>query len=371
MHTFLRHTRSRHIYVPLVLALLATFRAVLPQPVAAQGSSAIVSFTDGDGLNLRDAPSLDGAVLLTMPEGAAVEVLASDVIDDTGRVWAQIDYAGTQGYSAADYLAATAPPAEQPPTVPPAIPVDQPAPEAPPVTAEAVVGGTDGDGLNVREGAGVDSAILTGLPEGASVTIVGGPVSDANGDPWYQVDADGIVGWAFGAFLVGATAPAAPPSVAPSAGRSGGALVAEALNYLGTPYVWAGVRRRVLIAPASPSSSSTRCWPTTSRAPSTSSCSAASSSRAKTCNRAISSSWRTPTSRASRTSASTSVRPVRQRRQRDRRGRHPRPDRQLLERALPDRAARGWVAREQPHPRRPEGTPLLAGRTRSEWRAWW
>jgi cell wall-associated NlpC family hydrolase len=222
-----------------LLALLALICVLLPQPGAAQGNVAIVSFTDGDGLNLRDAPSLDGAVLLTMPEGASVDVLGSGLIDETGRAWSQVSYAGTQGYSAADYLAAAEPPAAEPPAVPPAIPVDQPAPEAPAVTAEAVVGGTDGDGLNVRESAGVDSAILTGLPEGASVTIVGGPVSDANGDPWYQVDADGVVGWAFGAFLVGATAPAAPPSIAPS--EVGAALVAEALNYLGTPYVWAGV----------------------------------------------------------------------------------------------------------------------------------
>jgi cell wall-associated NlpC family hydrolase len=231
--------RSHWIHVLLLLALLALICVLLPQPGAAQGNVAIVSFTDGDGLNLRDAPSLDGAVLLTMPEGASVEVLTIDLIDDTGRAWAQVSYDGTQGYSAADYLAAVAPPTEEPPSVPPAIPVDQPPSEAPAVTAEAVVGGTDGDGLNVREGAGVDSAILTGLPEGASVTIVGGPVSDANGDPWYQVDADGVVGWAFGAFLVGATAPAAPPSIAP--GEVGAALVTESLNYLGTPYVWAGV----------------------------------------------------------------------------------------------------------------------------------
>jgi cell wall-associated NlpC family hydrolase len=231
VHTHLRERRSPWIHVLLLLALLIALCVMLPQPGEAEGVTAVVAFTDGEGLNLRDAPSLDGAVLLTLPEGAAVAVLATDLIDDAGRNWSQVDYAGTQGYSASDYLAAAPPPVETPPS----IPVDAPATE-PSVSARASVGGTDGDGLNVRADPGVDAPILTVLQEGASVDVVGGPANDAAGDPWYQVQTDGVVGWAFGAFLVAADA---APAVAPD--DVGAALVAEAMNYLGTPYVWAGV----------------------------------------------------------------------------------------------------------------------------------
>jgi cell wall-associated NlpC family hydrolase len=146
-----------------------------------------------------------------------------------------VSYAGAQGYSAADYLIAAPPPTAEPPVVP----IDEPATELPAVSAQAVVGGTGGDGLNLRTAPGVEAAILTALPEGAHVTVIGGPVSDDAGDPWYQVAAGGSSGWAFGAFLVSVAPDSTPPSGAHDA--VGDALVAEALNYLGTPYLWAGV----------------------------------------------------------------------------------------------------------------------------------
>ncbi|MGH9173937.1 MAG: C40 family peptidase, partial [Vicinamibacterales bacterium] len=98
----------------------------------------------------------------------------------------------------------------------------------------AYVSGTDGDGLNVRDGAGTEATVLTAIPEGMDVLIVGGPATDAGGATWYQVDAGGTVGWVHGDYLAITEIPS------DIEGDPGGAIAVEALLYLGTPYVWAG-----------------------------------------------------------------------------------------------------------------------------------
>lgn len=221
------------IGVVLTLALL-TLAAAWPTTAAADNGMAVVAHTDGDGLNLRDAPSLDGAVLLGMPEGAIVTVLETGLSDDSDLIWSRISYDGVEGYSASDFLDSA------PDQTAPAdnAPAEQPEPDPYALRGLASVGGTAGDGLNLRDGPGLDAAILTGLPEGAIVTVVGNPVNDADGDPWYPILSDsGVLGWAFGAYLVGDEA--AQTEIA-DASATGQALVDAALSYLGTPYVWAG-----------------------------------------------------------------------------------------------------------------------------------
>ena len=56
--------------------------------------------TLGQGLSLRDGPGKDHAVLLVMPEGAIVDVLAGPVDG-----WYQVTYEGTTGWAFGDYLA--------------------------------------------------------------------------------------------------------------------------------------------------------------------------------------------------------------------------------------------------------------------------
>jgi 3D (Asp-Asp-Asp) domain-containing protein len=69
------------------------------------------------------------------------------------------------------------------------------------VGQSAVVVNTDGRGLKVRVGPGMTHRIASTVPEGATVQIVAGPVSDGD-DDWYQVSAgSATTGWGVGAYL--------------------------------------------------------------------------------------------------------------------------------------------------------------------------
>ncbi len=139
---------------------------------------------DGEGLNLRDNPSLGASILTAIPEGTEVEVLAPAVSDAESRAWSQISYGGTVGYSASEFLRA-----------------DVEASAEQEASGMAVVTGTDGDGVYVREAPGIDSAPVTTLFEGAPVNVVADPAADSAGDLWYQVDHEGTLGWVYGPYL--------------------------------------------------------------------------------------------------------------------------------------------------------------------------
>lgn len=227
-----------------MLALTFVILAVIAIPVAVTLAvnlgAATVANTEGDGLNLRDSPALSGAILTGMPEGAEVEVLETGFTGD-GLEWARIRYNDIEGYSAVTYLAnpdSGEPPVAVPIVEPPAV---EPAPVAPVSPAaglmagdRAIISGTNGDGVNVRSGAGTDSAVVSGLTEGSNVPILAGPIADASGANWYEVEAWGIAGWVHGDYL-------AEVGGAPIAGDAvGAAIAAEALKYLGSPYIWGG-----------------------------------------------------------------------------------------------------------------------------------
>jgi len=220
----------------VLLAVVGLLVAMLPSGVAALegGSSAQVANTDGDGLNLRAAPSTDADVLTAMPEGAVVTVLDTGFYDDSGRAWAQISFDGLEGYSAADFLA-------------------DPSDVAPPESDDgsggsgggelvagsaAVVSGTGGDGLNVRARPRPHATVVAGLAEGATVMLVDGPVWDGADNGWYKIEAAGIIGWVHAAYLQ--SFDEAPPAADDTGDPLGDAIVAEAMGYLGTPYLWAG-----------------------------------------------------------------------------------------------------------------------------------
>jgi len=69
----------------------------------------------------------------------------------------------------------------------------------------AVVTGT-GNGLNVRSQPGTTAEKVTTLPDGAVVTILGGPV-EANGLTWWNIQAGTASGWSAQDFLVKVTKP--------------------------------------------------------------------------------------------------------------------------------------------------------------------
>jgi cell wall-associated NlpC family hydrolase len=172
----------------------------------------------GESLNLRNGPSLYADVVTSIPDGAAVEVLAPIIVDDEGIAWSLVRYDGMVGYSAASYVGGFSIESAN---------LDD---------GLLMVVGTGGDGLSVREGPDVSSARFGVLDEGSLATLLDGPVNDANGDSWYQIEAAAMVGWSHGGYLGAASL---GPSMA-GASPTGSAIVEAAMGYIGVPYVWAG-----------------------------------------------------------------------------------------------------------------------------------
>ncbi|HKP51952.1 MAG TPA: NlpC/P60 family protein [Chloroflexia bacterium] len=71
------------------------------------------------------------------------------------------------------------------------------------VGGKAVVTNTDGDNINVREGAGVANAQVAEAHEGEIVTVLAGPKKDSNGKNWYKIQAPDGTGWVRADFLEG------------------------------------------------------------------------------------------------------------------------------------------------------------------------
>jgi cell wall-associated NlpC family hydrolase len=174
--------------------------------------------TGGEWLNVRSEPSPDAGVVTSIPDGAEVEILAPVFFDDEGTGWSRVSYDGVVGYSVSSYL------------------------ESYPAGRESLddgmllVSGTGGDGLSLRAWPAADGDLLTVLDEGTFVWLLDGPVTDDVGESWYQIEADGLVGWSHGAYL-GATG---GEMALAGASTTGAALVEAALGYLGVPYVWGG-----------------------------------------------------------------------------------------------------------------------------------
>lgn len=260
-----------------------------------------VSGTNGRGARLRATPSLNGAVVTVLPEGAEVAVTGANV-NAEGYAWVPVTYLAMSGWVASGLLAAAAAapalaatatptPAVAPVSVPlppatPATPPAAPPTAAPPTATPApvstpaggtglTVGGnamiidTDGFSLRIRARPGLDAPIVSFAPPGAIVGITAGPQNDSTGAPWYGVSYSGSNGWALGEHLGPVTGPTAAAPPAPTAtptasatpapnvrpvppatpspattptatGDRGQKVVATALRYLGVPYVYGG-----------------------------------------------------------------------------------------------------------------------------------
>ncbi|HEX3722270.1 MAG TPA: SH3 domain-containing protein, partial [Nitrolancea sp.] len=218
---------------------------------ASSGQTVTITGTDGNGLRLRDAASMNSNTLTVIPDGATAQVVGSEVTDSGGNVWAKLSYQGQTGYSSRDYIrlggTATAAQATTPP------------PAAASTTGLAVgnnaaVSGTNGDGLNLRSDASYNASVETVAPEGTVVSVIDGPKQDSSGDKWWGVDDGGTKGWMLDTYLVktdkqpaqasastqSAPTTTPPASSTPSQSSIGQQIAAEAMKYLGYPYVWAG-----------------------------------------------------------------------------------------------------------------------------------
>jgi cell wall-associated NlpC family hydrolase/uncharacterized protein YgiM (DUF1202 family) len=88
----------------------------------------------------------------------------------------------------------------------------------------AIVATTGGDSVMIRSGAGTDFAAVASVPAGGAVTILSGPYDDADGNYWYEVDADGTHGLIFANFLVRPGNVSVAAATTSSGGGGGGYL---------------------------------------------------------------------------------------------------------------------------------------------------
>ncbi|HEV2088306.1 MAG TPA: SH3 domain-containing protein [Cryptosporangiaceae bacterium] len=137
-------------------------------------------------LNLRDGPSLNDRVVVTMPVGAVVTLTG-----ETQNGYRSVTWSGYSGWAHPDWLDVRTAPAPQP----------QPQPEPQPTSTAVAT-----DSLNLRAGPATSFRVLTLIPRGARVVLTG---ETQNG--YRSVSYEGTTGWAHGDWLV--PEGAAPPPV--------------------------------------------------------------------------------------------------------------------------------------------------------------
>jgi uncharacterized protein YgiM (DUF1202 family) len=191
-------TRLR-IVIAVVLAATASSLAPAASTAFAQsalypGAVGLVADTGGEPVLLRETPSFDAAVLLSLSEGTPADILDSPVYSDDGVAWQPVSVDGMTGYVVAGYLIdggqAAAPPdvvelaqeaapltvapetaTAEPQAVETAPAESLPAPAASPseVPANPV---TTAD-LNLRAGPSFGDSVLMVIPAGAALAPTG------------------------------------------------------------------------------------------------------------------------------------------------------------------------------------------------------
>jgi cell wall-associated NlpC family hydrolase len=237
----------------LVVGLLWALPAAADLSLFA-GSDAFVFATDGEGVNVRSAPGVDAEVLATLPEDTFLAIQDGPVSLDDGSNWyavaADLEEGHVEGWVNADYLTGDIAVEEF---------VDDSDSAADGVPSIVY---TNGDVINIRAEPTLDAPIVGVIPDGATVNVLSPGVADVQGIAWSQVRYDGQVGYSATALLgdaadtsldlgSGATdeisnartvevADGAAPALTRRTDDVGAAIVAEALDYLGVPYVWGG-----------------------------------------------------------------------------------------------------------------------------------
>ena len=244
-----------------------------------------VGGTGGKGARLHEAPGLGAAILMVIPEGEAVIVTGATQSGD-GYDWAPVEYGAAAGW-VATVLLVRGDAGGSPSPAPAAPAATAPAPDPAPTAALAVgdhaaVSGTGGLSLRIRGDASLDAPVYAAAPAGAVLLVIARARADSRGATWYNVDYDGLQGWAVGDYLARTAAPltardagpgpvaaAQPPPAAPSApappqpapeattphlsspaapppmalsatADRGRAIADEALRHVGARYVWGG-----------------------------------------------------------------------------------------------------------------------------------
>lgn len=197
-----------------------TAPAADPTTTFAPGQYVMVRTGSGQGVNIRAEPTVEASRVGFALDGTVIQVMDGPHGFDASTIgWYLVTDGTVTGFVDGDMLAV----AEQLPA-PENAPSD-PAPQQDPARfgagqiAQVATG--DGDPLNLRTDATLDSSVIAELPEQTPVEILNGPVYDAQGAGWYLVSTGDAQGYLSGRFLVESSLTALPqsqpaPSVAPA-----------------------------------------------------------------------------------------------------------------------------------------------------------
>ena len=134
--------------------------------------TAVVRTNTGIGLNLREEPATNGAIITSAKNGAQVVVLQK------GREWSRVSVNGEEGFMATQYLHFGN------------------APVKPTGRVAVVANPKDTQVLNLRQTASLDAKVLDYYRNGVKVTIL------SAGDTWHKVQVeDGKIGYMMAKFL--------------------------------------------------------------------------------------------------------------------------------------------------------------------------
>lgn len=199
------HPYQRLWRIALILLVVGT--GLLPR-VALAAQEGRVFGTGGEGVWLKADSRLDADRIILLPEGTALNLLQGPLRAGNDRYWARIQTSGQEGWIVADYLLmdTTSAPTTAP-TPAPSAPATAPAPLSVGGWAKVINTYTT-TGLRLRADAAPWADLLAIIPEGSLVQIVGAPKAGGNGNQWYQIAADGTVGWSDGTYLEPTAAPA-------------------------------------------------------------------------------------------------------------------------------------------------------------------
>lgn len=191
----------------LAISVMAAALSVSAMAASIGGAS-----VKADALNLRIDPSTDASVITTSPCGSVVVV--GGKVDDN---WYKVVYRGATGYMASEFLDFS----EN-------------------MSGNFGTGTIYGNYVRIREGASLDSKILTTLNNGTRLTVLG-----VYGG-WYKVQGAGVDGYVHSDYFAlngGVPDNFSGTASSPSDGEAsatGQMIVDTAMKYMGTPYVWGG-----------------------------------------------------------------------------------------------------------------------------------
>jgi uncharacterized protein YgiM (DUF1202 family) len=173
------------------------------------------------GTNMRRDPGTSSPVLRSLPDGAEVTVAGPDREAD-GRLWRLVQHQDVAGWVVASALRppptptatpnrTTSPTSTMTPTATRTAGPATSAPAAEDAPERVEVGGTSGQGANLRADASLTARIIQNVPDGTRLTIVGEDKT-ADGRTWRNVRGDsGATGWLVTDVLRTIAAPTATP----------------------------------------------------------------------------------------------------------------------------------------------------------------